>query len=114
MSSQFFILKILRYIKYFLIKNFYPYSAINDLDKKMKDYINYRDGYFIEMGANDGIRQSNTYYFEKKLNWKGILIEPNKENFLKCKKNRSKGNKFYQVACVENDKKKILLCSIQT
>ena len=25
---------------------------------------------FIEMGANDGIRQSNTYYFEKKLNWK--------------------------------------------
>ena len=31
---------------------------------------------FLEVGANDGIRQSNTYIFEKFADWTGILIEP--------------------------------------
>ena len=38
---------------------------------------NKKNGYFIELGAVDGIKLSNTYYFEKELNWKGICIEPN-------------------------------------
>lgn len=36
------------------------------------------NGYFIEIGAGDGKTFSNTYLLEKKLNWKGILVEPNK------------------------------------
>ena len=108
MNDNFFLSRFLRHLKYFLIKNFYPYTALNDLDKKMKNFLNYENGYFLEIGANDGFRQSNTYYFEKKLNWKGILIEPNSENFIECKKNRSDRNKFYQVACVENNKKKTI------
>ena len=31
---------------------------------------------FFEVGANDGITQSNTLEIEKKLNWTGILVEP--------------------------------------
>ena len=36
-----------------------------------------RFGYFIEMGACDGIHFSNTLFFEKTLQWNGICIEPN-------------------------------------
>lgn len=33
-------------------------------------------GTYLEMGAADGVRISNTYFFEKYLNWSGLLIEP--------------------------------------
>ena len=105
---KFFIKKILKFFRYLFIKHFYHYAALNNIDKKMKKYLNYENGYFIELGANDGINQSNTFFFEKKKNWKGVLIEPNKNNFIKCKKNRSKYNKFYQAACVANNKIKNL------
>ena len=60
----------------FYRKNIKKFHGNELLDKKMLDYINFRDGFYIEMGAHDGIINSNTYYFEKKLNWSGILIEP--------------------------------------
>jgi FkbM family methyltransferase len=33
-------------------------------------------GTFIEAGANDGYRQSNTYYLERFHGWSGVLVEP--------------------------------------
>ena len=41
-----------------------------------------KDGYFIELGACDGLYLSNTLFFERNLNWKGICIEPN-DNYIK-------------------------------
>lgn len=41
-----------------------------------------RDGYFIELGACDGLYLSNTLFFERNLNWNGICIEPN-DNYIK-------------------------------
>ena len=35
-------------------------------------------GYFLEIGAGDGILLSNTYVLEKDFDWNGILIEPTK------------------------------------
>lgn len=35
------------------------------------------EGYFVEVGVGDGIFLSNTWLFEKKLGWQGLLIEPN-------------------------------------
>jgi FkbM family methyltransferase len=46
-----------------------------------------RRGFFIDIGAFDGIHQSNTYTFEQ-MGWKGICIEPNPVIFQYCKKNR--------------------------
>lgn len=82
------------------------YFSRNKIDKEIIKFLDYRNGFFIEIGANDGIRESNTYYLEKNLNWKGILIEPVKENFEKCKKNRSSKNFYYNSACVSFSYKK--------
>lgn len=37
---------------------------------------NKKYGTYIEAGANDGVRDSITYFFYKNLNWSGFLIEP--------------------------------------
>lgn len=62
--------------------------ALNELDKKLNAYIKCNKGFFIEAGANDGLTQSNTLYFEKYKSWKGLLIEPIPELYEKCKNNR--------------------------
>jgi FkbM family methyltransferase len=64
--------------------------ALNELDIKLLSYLKYKNGFFVEAGANDGINQSNTLYFEKYLNWKGLLIEPIPELADKCRRNRPK------------------------
>jgi len=52
-----------------IINNFknliYKYHGLNGLDKKIEKYINFNNGFFCELGANDGITQSNTFFFEK-------------------------------------------------
>lgn len=62
--------------------------ALNQLDLKLSPYINFRSGFFVEVGANDGIDQSNTLYFEKYKAWKGLLIEAIPVLAEKCRKNR--------------------------
>jgi FkbM family methyltransferase len=47
------------------------------------------NGFFIELGACDGLYLSNTLFFEKTLKWQGICIEPNNNYFKKLKENRS-------------------------
>ncbi|KAF6201526.1 hypothetical protein GE061_003917 [Apolygus lucorum] len=42
---------------------------------------NKKNGFFIEVGALDGETRSNTLYFERFLNWTGLLIEPDPLNF---------------------------------
>ena len=64
---------------------------------------------FIECGANDGVDQSNTWYYEKNLNWSGILIEPLKKQFWELKKNRSKKNKFFNLALCSSENENTLL-----
>ena len=76
------------------------YYALDKMEKKLIKYLDFNCGYFIEIGANNGITQSNTYYFEKVKKWRGVLIEPSQNNYLLCKKNRSKANKYYCNACV--------------
>jgi hypothetical protein len=53
----------------------YSRPALNDLDRKLARYLP-REGVFVEAGANDGFRQSNTYYLERFKGWTGLLVEP--------------------------------------
>ena len=80
------------------------YFGINNLDLQLSKILNYRDGFFVELGAHDGETQSNTKFFELFKNWKGILIEPNPESFAKLLKNRNA--LCYNFAIVGNDFRK--------
>jgi FkbM family methyltransferase len=76
------------------------FHSLNKLDKTLSFLLPHRNGYYVEIGANDGISYSNTLYFERKKNWSGILVEPDKHNFRLLTKNRRKSNKFFNCACV--------------
>jgi len=58
------------------------------LDITMKSFLRHRHGFYIESGANDGIEQSNTYFFAKHRQWHGILIEPAQNLIDRLKFNR--------------------------
>ena len=74
----------------------------NLLDKKLdKLFKEKKNGIFIELGANDGLAQSNTAFFEFNRNWKGILIEPSIIAYEKCKLNRP-NSICINCACVDN------------
>jgi FkbM family methyltransferase len=45
-------------------------------------------GYFVEFGATNGIRHSNTYLLESSFSWNGILAEPGKNWFSDLQRNR--------------------------
>jgi FkbM family methyltransferase len=62
--------------------------SLNEIDYKLKPYLNYKNGFFIEAGANDGVTFSNTLYFEKYKKWTGVLIEPIPKLAEKCRLNR--------------------------
>ena len=49
---------------------------------------NKKNGYFIEIGAFDGIQGSNCLFFEKFKNWTRLAIEPSPTQFKKLKNNR--------------------------
>lgn len=62
--------------------------ALHELDFKLARHLRKRGGVFIEAGANDGISQSNTLYFERYLGWRGLLVEPVPELAARCRVNR--------------------------
>ena len=72
------------------------------LQNKLNEIINKKNGFFIELGAYDGLFQSNTAFFEKELGWTGLLIEPSFKGYELCKINRP-NSVCYNCACVSND-----------
>ena len=57
--------------------------------------------YYVEVGALDGMRFSNTYTFEQ-LGWKGVCIEAHPEYYEYTKKNRPLSHVVH-AACSDND-----------
>ena len=66
----------------------YTSQAGQDKIIKKKFFDGKKNGFFIEIGAYDGIIGSNCYHFERFLNWDGIAIEPSNVQFEKLKRNR--------------------------
>ena len=94
-----------RSISFFRNKSKGVYFSLNSLDKQLEKYVDYDNGFYVELGANDGVNQSNTLYFEMKRNWKGVLVEPTPHNFILCRERRSNKNKIFCNACVSFDYK---------
>jgi FkbM family methyltransferase len=61
---------------------------------------NIKNGYFVDIGAFDGVIYSNSLFFEE-LGWDGICIEPNPEKFKILKSKRT----CECVECAISDKK---------
>jgi FkbM family methyltransferase len=64
------------------------FSQLGQDLKVISHYNNKNNGFFIEIGASDGIELSNTYLLETRYNWKGICCEPIPDKFEKLVKNR--------------------------
>lgn len=62
--------------------------ALNDLDLKLEPFLTGKPGFFVEAGANDGVSQSNSLFFEKYYGWTGLLVEPVPTLAKRCRKNR--------------------------
>lgn len=74
------------------------------LDQRLIKRINKRKGFFIELGANDGVAQSNTLTLELVFGWRGILVEPVSDTFSILRKNRNRcRNHLVRAACVSFD-----------
>jgi FkbM family methyltransferase len=62
--------------------------ALHELDLKLLPWLDFRRGFFIEAGANDGVTVSNTLFFERFRGWRGLLIEPIPDLAARCRRNR--------------------------
>ena len=82
------------------------WTGLNGLDQRLILQIDPKNsGYFIELGANDGVSQSNTYKLQRSFGWSGLLIEPSPIKYTECVKNRSFGKTpdIKCAACVPFD-----------
>ena len=55
------------------------YKSQEGQDKWVNEHI-FRSqigGIFVDLGCYDGVTYSNTWYFERLLNWTGVCVEPN-------------------------------------
>jgi FkbM family methyltransferase len=62
------------YIEYYI----HMYNSQDNQDKYLEENVfkGYTSGFFVDVGAHDGLTINNTLYFEKHNNWTGINIEP--------------------------------------
>lgn len=61
-----------------------------------------KNGYYVEVGAADGIIGSNTYALEKILGWKGVLCEPAKIFHTDLRNNRPKSQICHELVWSAN------------
>ena len=71
--------------------------ALHEIDKRLEKYLPETCGFFIEAGAHNGYSQSNTYYWERVKNWRGILVEPICEQYLECCRERTRSRVFHNA-----------------
>lgn len=74
----------------------FKFSGRHKEDKFLYENIfyNVKNKTFLEIGACDGLMASNTLFFEKELNWNGILIEANPYQYKHLQKNRPNNKLF--------------------
>jgi FkbM family methyltransferase len=64
------------------------YSQLGQDTKVVAHYDGKKNGFFVEIGASDGIELSNTYLLETLYEWKGICAEPIPSRYEKLVVNR--------------------------
>jgi FkbM family methyltransferase len=80
----------------------YNFFGQGEIDRILKEKLG-RDGFFVEVGSNDGLSFSNCKHLELYCNWRGILIEPYQPNLELSKVHRTKLNSFVHAALVTSE-----------
>lgn len=68
--------------------------GLHRIDRKIAQLLPRRYGWFVEAGANDGFRQSNTYYLSRFRGWRGVLVEPVPHLAQECRLRRPESQVF--------------------
>ena len=102
-----FLISNYQFLQFFLFKR---YSVRGNIDKTLIEIINKKKGFYLEVGAFNGIFESVSLRFERELKWSGLLIEPNPVHFRYLKRNRSK-NICLNFICLSKEylKKKLFI-----
>lgn len=75
---------------------------------EMSIFRGFKNGFYVDVGAHDGVSINNTLYFEKNHNWKGINIEPIKKIFDKLVINRPDDINLNYAICNYNGETEFL------
>jgi len=88
------------------------FNSQNNQDEYLENEIfkGFKNGFYVDVGAHDGVTINNTLYFEKTNNWTGINVEPIKKVFDKLIENRP-GNINLNCAVCNNDGETEFLCN---
>ena len=83
-----------------------------DQDKYLETVVfkGYKNGFYLDVGAHDGVNINNTLYFEKYNNWTGINIEPIKIIFDRLVTNRPNDINLNCAVC-NNDGETDFFCN---
>ncbi|NCA74621.1 MAG: FkbM family methyltransferase [Gammaproteobacteria bacterium] len=78
------------------------YSSQYGQDKFVAEHVfpGKEEGVFVDVGANDGVTLSNSYFFETKRRWTGLCVEPLPDVFRKLQERRPKS--FCENVCIAN------------
>lgn len=63
-----------------------------------------RDGFYVEIGANDGMIHSDTLALEHQYGWRGILVEPDDDIFRELAVNRRQNNILAHTAIAPTER----------
>ncbi len=82
------------------------YHCDENLIPIFQKFLSKDNGFYVDVGANDGRASSNTYHLEKVQNWQGVLIEPIMHLHFRSRQIRDlKRNIFFNCALVSNSYK---------
>ena len=71
----------------------------------------FKNGFFMDIGAHDGISYNNTLYFEKTNNWNGVNVEANKVVYDKLVINRPNNININCAVCNKDGEDEFLFNS---
>ena len=80
----------------------YKFFGQSEIDRVLAQKLR-KNGFFIEVGSNDGVSFSNCKHLELYCGWRGILIEPFKPNLELSRVHRAKTSSFVHAALVTSN-----------
>lgn len=75
--------------------------GLDELDRKLAPFVPADTGTFVELGAYDGLNQTNTLWLERR-GWRGVLIEAVPDFAAACRRHRPLA-RVVNAACVGRD-----------